>query len=159
MKTYTDPVANGYIMEAKACAKIEKDLLRLADKYAKAVKREEAARKQQLEQAMQYRSFSQIQNDYGWDIITEKQYELYVKIFEEGEEAIKNHPKTVNEIAHSIICTMCGSVSRDRMQWEFEALLPEEQEAERKRAEESNKKWKVYIAELKKKRRVIEHTI
>ena len=35
---------------------------------------------------------------------------------------------------------------------------PEEQEAERKRAEESNKKWKAYIAELKKKRSVIDHT-
>ena len=45
------------------------------------------------------------------------------------------------------------------MQWEFEALPPEEQEAERKRAEESNKKWKEYIADLKKKRSVIEHTI
>ena len=50
MRTYTDPVANGYIMEAKACEKIEKDLRRLVDKYAKAVKREEDARKQQFQQ-------------------------------------------------------------------------------------------------------------
>ena len=158
MRTYTDPVANGYLMEAKACAKIEKDLRRLIDKYAKAVKREEDARKQQFQEAMQYRSLREIQDDYGWEFITEKQYQLFVKIFEEGEEVLKNHPKTVNEIAHSILCTMCGAVSRDRMQWEFEALSPEEQEAERKRAEESNKKWKAYIAELKKKRGVIEHT-
>ena len=158
MKTYTNPEANGYIMEAKACAKIEKDLRRLVDKYAKAVKREEDARKQQFQQVMQYRHIGEIQDDYGWEIITEKQYELFVKIFEEGEEVLKNHPKTVNEIAHSILCTICGAVSRDRMQWEFEALSPEEQEAERKRAEESNKQWKAYIAELKKKRSVVEHT-
>ena len=107
---------------------------------------------------MQYRHIGEIQDDYGWEIITEKQYELFVKIFEEGEEVLKNHPKTVNEIAHSILCTMCGTISRDRMQWEFEALSPEEQEAERKRAEESNTQWKAYIVELKKKRSVVEHT-
>lgn len=40
MRTYTNPDANGFIMEAKACAKIEKDLQRLIDKYAKAINRE-----------------------------------------------------------------------------------------------------------------------
>ena len=53
---------------------------------------------------------------------------------------------------------MRNSVSSDRRQWEFEALSPEEQEAERKRAEEIRKKWKAYIVELKKKRGAIETT-
>ena len=39
-----------------------------------------------------------------------------------------------------------------KAQWEFEALTPEEQAAERKRAEESKKAWKKKIAELKEKR-------
>lgn len=158
MRTYTNPEANGYLMEAKACAKIEKDLQRLIDKYAKAIKREEEAHKQEFQTAMQYRHIGEIQDDYGCEYITEEQYRLYLQIFEEGQDALENHPKTVNEITHSILCTMMKAVSSDRMQWEFEALSPEEQATERKRAEESNKKWKAYIAELKRKRGIIEST-
>lgn len=152
MRTYTNPEANGFIMEAKACAKIEKDLRRLIDKYAKAIKREEDARQKDIEIALQYRNEREIQDAYGWDLITEKQYELYMRIFEEGQEVLANHPKTVNEITHSILCNMLSAVSSDRRQWEFEALSPEEQEAERKRAKESQRAWKAYIAELKAKR-------
>lgn len=36
-RTYTNPQANGFIMEAKACAKIEKDLMRLIAKYKKVI--------------------------------------------------------------------------------------------------------------------------
>lgn len=155
MRTYTNPEANGFIMEAKACAKIEKDLQRLIDKYAKAIKREEDARQQDFETVMQYRHEGEIQNDYGCEYITEKQYRQYLQIFREGKEALENHPKTVNEITHSILSTMLKAVSSDRRHWEFEALSPEEQEAERKRAEESQRAWKAYIAELKAKRNKI----
>lgn len=158
MRTYTNPEANGFIMEAKACAKIEKDLQRLIEKYAKAIKREEAARQQDFETVMQYRNEGEIQDDYGCEYITEKQYRQYLQIFREGKDALENHPKTVNEITHSILRTMMNAVSSDRRQWEFEALSPEEQESERKRAEESQKKWKAYIVELKKKRGIIETT-
>lgn len=155
MRTYTNPEANGYIMEAKACAKIEKDLQRLIDKYAKAIEREETARQKDIEAVLQYRDEKEIQDAYGWELITEKQYELYMRIFEEGQEVLNNHPKTVNELAHSILTNMLGAISADRRQWEFEALSPEEQEAERKRAEESQRAWKTYIAELKAKRNKI----
>lgn len=137
MRTYTNPEANGFIMEAKACAKIEKDLQRLIDKYAKAIKREEEAHQKDFETVMQYRNEREIQDDYGCEYITEKQYHQYLDIFHEGQDALENHPKTVNEITHSILRTMKNAVSSDRRQWEFEALSPEEQEAERKRAEES----------------------
>ena len=145
-------------MEAKACKKIEKDLQRLIDKYAKAIKREDEARRKDFETVMQYRNEGEIQDDYGCEYITEKQYRLYLEIFREGEDALENHPKTVNEITHSILKNMLRDIERDRRQWEFEALSPEEQEAERKRAEESQRQWKAYIAELKKKRGIIEST-
>lgn len=155
MRTYTNPEANGFIMEAKACAKIEKDLHRLIDKYARAIKREEVARQQDFETVMQYRNEREIQDDYGCEYITEKQYRQYLQIFREGKDVLENHPKTVNEITHSILSTMLKAVSSDRKQWEFEALSPKEQEAERKRAEESQRAWKTYIAELKAKRNKI----
>ena len=157
MKKYTNPEAHGFIMEAKACQKIENDLCRLIGKYSKAIEREEAARQKDFEAAMEYRNEGDIQEAYGWELITEKQYRLYLQIFHEGQDELKNHPKTVNEITHSILCHMLHDIERDRRQWEFEALSPEEQMAERKRAAESQKKWKAYISELKRKRGIIEY--
>ena len=54
---------------------------------------------------------------------------------------------------------MRGDLRTDQTQWEFEALTPEEQAAERKRAEESQKAWKKKIAELKEKRGEIESDV
>lgn len=68
-----------------------------------------------------------------------------------------NAEPTVNEIALSILRRMNSDVLRDQQEWEFAALSPEEQEAERKRAEESNRAWKKYISELKAKRQGIEN--
>ena len=48
MRTYTNPEANGYLTEAKACGKIVKELDRLIEKYRKAVK----ARKQHAMQSL-----------------------------------------------------------------------------------------------------------
>ena len=33
MRKYTDPQAAGYLLEAKACEKVSKELRRLAEKY------------------------------------------------------------------------------------------------------------------------------
>ena len=152
MRTYTNPEANGYLTEAKACSKIVKELDRLIDKYKNAVKREETARNAEFEEVMGYRSEYEIQEAYGWEFITEAQYDRYLELFRKGKAALEDHEKTVNEITLSILEKMRGDLRTDQAQWEFEALTPEEQAAERKRAEESKKAWKKKIAELKEKR-------
>lgn len=139
-------------MEAKACEKIEKDLRRIIEKYQRAVNREGEARKKDLEAALQYRSEREIQDDYGYDIITEEQYALYLAIFREGESAAENHEKTVNEIALAIAQRILKDIYEDRKEWEFCALSPQEQTKAMAEAVESQRKWKAYIAELKAKR-------
>ena len=62
---YTNPEAHGYLMEAKACKKIGRELDRLIAKYQRAVDKEKAAKKAELETVMQYRNEGEIQNDYG----------------------------------------------------------------------------------------------
>ena len=101
---------------------------------------------------MGYRSEYEIQEAYGWEFITEAQYDRYLELFRKGKAALEDHEKTVNEITLSILEKMRGDIRTDQAQWEFEALTPEEQAAERKRAEESKKAWKKKIAELKEKR-------
>ena len=159
MRTYTNPEANGYLTEAKACGKIVKELDRLIDKYKNAVNREEAARNAEFEEVMGYRSEYEIQEAYGWEFITEAQYDRYLELFRKGKAALEDHEKTVNEITLSILEKMRGDLRTDQAQWEFEALTPEQQAAERKRAEESQKAWKKKIAELKKKRGEIESDV
>ncbi len=72
---YTNPDAAGYLLEADACKKVEAELRRIADKYQRKIDREQAAREAEFEAAMQYRSENELLEAYGWEIITEKQYE------------------------------------------------------------------------------------
>ena len=98
---YLNSEAHGYLMEAKACKLLLKDLERIRAKLKRHIEKEAADREAEFEAAMQYHSESDIQEAYGWEFI------------------------------------------------EFEALSPEEQLAELKRAEESRQAWKQYIASLK----------
>lgn len=146
---YTAPEAHGCLMEAKACKKVVKEIDRLADKYRRAVDKEKAAKKAELETVMQYRNEGEIQNDYGWEYITEAQYQRYIELFRSGKEALENGPPSVNEIIVSVLHRINSDILRDQTKWEFSALSPEEQAAERKRLEESQKAWKKRIAEIK----------
>lgn len=155
MRRYTNPQAHGYLMEAKACGKIEKELHRIIEKYQRAVDREAAVRKKDLEAALQYRSEREIQDDYGYEVITEEQYDLYLAIFREGEAAAENHEKSVNELALAIARRILSDIYEDRKEWEFCALSPQEQAKALAEAAESQRKWKAYIAELKARRDAI----
>lgn len=146
---YTNPEAHGYLMEAKACKKIGKELNRFIAKYQRAVAREKAAKQAELETVMQYRNEGEIQNDSGWEYITETQYQRYIELFRSGKEALENGPPSVNEIVVSILHRINSDILRDQTEWEFSALSPEEQAAERKRLEESQKAWEKRIAEIK----------
>lgn len=147
---YTNPEDHGYLMEAKACKKIRQ---RAGSAYCQntsvAVDKEKAAKKAELETVIQYRNEGEIQNDYGWEYITEAQYQRYIELFRSGKEALENGPPSVNEIVVSILHRINGDILREQTEWEFSALSPEEQAAERKRLEESQKAWKKRIAEIK----------
>ena len=155
MGRYTDPERNGYLMEAKACAALEKDLTKLIEKYRKKVAKEQADRKAEFEEVMGYRSEAEIQEAYGWEFITEKQYDRYLEIFRKGKDALESHEKTVNELSLGILKRIVASVDTDRREWEFCSLTPEEQAEERKKAEESQKRWKEMIAKIKNERNKI----
>lgn len=70
-------------------------------------------------------------------------------MFRQGRKALDEHSPTVTELALSILNRIFLDIDRDCRQCEFEALSPEEQLAELKRAEESRQAWKQYIASLK----------
>ena len=142
---YLNSEAHGYLMEAKACTLLLKDLERIR----RHIEKEAADREAEFEAAMQYHSESDIQEAYGWEFISEQQYEHYLELFRQGRRALDEHSPTVTELALSILNRIFQDIDRDCRQCEFEALSPEEQLAELKRAEESRQAWRQYIASLK----------
>lgn len=156
MRKQFNPEAAGYLLEAAACKKILKDLERLKEKYKRKVDQEQAKRQAEFEAVMKFHSEWEILEAYGWELITEKQYDRYLKLFRKGEAALEHQEPTCSELAHGILCRMAAGVERDIREWEFSALTPEQQQKERKCAEESQLAWKRKIAEIKKKRGIIE---
>ena len=126
-----------------------KDLERIRAKLKRHIEKEAADREAEFEAAMQYHSESDIQEAYGWEFISEQQYERYLELFRQGRKALDEHSPTVTELALSILNRIFQDIDRDCRQCEFEALSPEEQLAELKRAEESKQAWRQYIASLK----------
>lgn len=124
-------------------------LERIRAKLKRHIEKEAADREAEFEAAMQYHSESDIQEAYGWEFISEQQYERYLELFRQGRKALDEHSPTVTELALSILNRIFQDIDRDCRQCEFEALSPEEQLAELKRAEESKQAWRQYIASLK----------
>ena len=151
-KKYTNPLAHGYLLEAKACERVIKELRHIAIKLEKAVSKEGTVRKSEFQNAMQYTSEQQIQDDYGWECITEAQYERYLHLFREGQSAVEHHEPTVSEIALSVTRRIISDLDEDRREWEFSALTPEQQLTEQERAERSRQAWKEKITEIKRRR-------
>ena len=72
---YLNSEAHGYLMEAKACKLLLKDLERIRAKLKRHIEKEAADREAEFEAVMQYHSESDIQEAYGWEFISEQQYE------------------------------------------------------------------------------------
>ena len=53
-------------------------------------------REAEFEAAMQYHSESDIQEAYGWEFISEQQYERYLELFRQGRKALDEHSPTVH---------------------------------------------------------------
>lgn len=156
MSRYLKPRDHGYLMEAAACVKVLGDLQRIEAKFARAVERESAARQAEFEKVMQYHSERELQDDFGWGFITEAQYDRYRLLFQQGQAAMEQLPPTKSELALRLVRRIMADIDADRREWESSALSPEDQRAERARAEQSQKEWKRKVAELKRKRGIIE---
>lgn len=155
-RKYTNPQAAGYLLEAKACEKVVKDLRRTAEKYQRAVDKESAARQSEFETAMQYTSERQIQDDYGWGFISEAQYERLLDLFRDGQAALDQHTPTTTELTLRILYRIIADIEEGRREWEFSALTPKEQAVELERREKAKLEWKKKIAQIKRARGIIE---
>ena len=97
---YLNSEAHGYLMEAKACKLLLKDLERIRAKLKRHIEKEAADREAEFEAAMQYHSESDIQEAYGWEFISEQQYERYLELFRQGRKALDEHSPTAVSYTH-----------------------------------------------------------
>ena len=152
---YTNPKAAGALMEANACDKVLKELERLIGKYQRKVEKETEKRQAEFETVMGYQSESDIQDAYGWEFITEAQYERYLEIFREGRDALEKHVPTVNERAFAILQNIRADVICERQNYRYEAMSPDELRAEIKRQQEAEREWGKRLKAIKAKRMLV----
>ena len=107
---YLNSEAHGYLMEAKAYKLLLKDLERIRTKLRRHIEKEAADREAEFEAAMQYHSESDIQEAYGWEFISEQQYEHYLELFRQGRRALDEHSPTVTELYSSGIFSSSGAM-------------------------------------------------
>ena len=131
-------------------------LRRIEAKYARTVEKGGAVRQAEFEKVIQYHSEREIQDDFGWGFITEAQYDRYRLLFQQGQAAMEQLPPTKSELALRLVRRIMADIDADLREWEISALSTEDQQAERARAEREQNEWKRKIAELKRKRGIIE---
>ena len=146
---YLNSEAHGYLVESDACALLIKELERVCTKFQRRIDKENAARQADFDAAMEDHSENEIQDAYGWELITEAQYHAYMDLFHRGRQALEEHAPTVSELALSIARRVIYDLESDQREFAFSALTPEQQTAELLRAETARKEWKEHIARLK----------
>jgi len=146
---YTNPETAGYLLEAEGCGEAIKELERLIAKFQRKADREAETREKELETALGYGSEQEIQEAYGWEIITEKQYERYMDLFHRGRDALENPVPTRAEVTLKILQRICKELMLERQEWEFCALTPEQQTAELARRKQAKQMWKDHIQQIK----------
>ena len=155
-KRYSDPKKAGALMEADASDKVLRELDRLIDKYVRHVDKEADKRREEFELVMGYRSEADIQEAYGWEFITQAQYERYLEIFRAGNSAMENHEPTVTERALAILRAFRWDLLQEQQEYRYEAMSPDELRAEIQRRQAAEREWNERMKELRARRRSIE---
>ena len=155
-KRYSDPKKAGALMEADACDKVLREMDRLIDKYERHVNKEADKRREEFELVMGYRSEADIQEAYGWEFITQAQYERYLEMFRAGNSAMENHEPTVTERALAILRAFRRDLLQEQQEYRYEAMSPDELRAEIQRRQAAEREWNERMKELRARRRSIE---
>lgn len=116
-------------MELKLEIRARKELLKRLEYPQKLLKaaaeKEQQKKKERIENLTQYKSYREAQDAYGWDIITEEEFDEIVNILEKGTEAIENEISPI-EAAKIILDKFIGGLMYEIAGFEFE-LLPEKE--------------------------------
>lgn len=83
-------------------------------------------RKLKIQSASEYKSIEEAHDAWGYDCITENEYNEIVKLFEQGEEYVEKQ-LSPQEVAVKILGEFIGRLNSEIRSFEFDLLPPEEQ--------------------------------
>ena len=126
-------------LELQLEIKARKELARRLEHPLKLLKiaaeKERQKRKERIEHLTEYKSYREAQDAYGWEIITEEEFDEIVRILEEGTEALEKEISPV-EIAENLLQKFIGSLTYEAASFEFDLLPDAEKERIRAKNEE-----------------------
>lgn len=88
-------------------------------------------RREKVRAAREYRSLDEAHEAWGYDFITDEEFEEIKKVFELGDAYIENN-LSPQEVAVNILGRFMGGLNKEIRSFEFELLPIEEQERIRK---------------------------
>ena len=126
-----------YDLDIKARAELVKRLQHPRSLLEAAAAKERAKRVAVFEKTKgEYKTPDEAHDAYGYDCITEAEYEQIKEAFEKGEKFVEENTSP-EEAAFSILTDFIGRLEREIRSFKFEQLSPEEQA----RIIESNNKF------------------
>ncbi len=107
-----------------------KEVLKKIENAYKRLKKQAEAnyekRKLKIQSASEYKSIDEAHDAWGYDCITENEYNEIVKIFEQGKEYVEKQ-LSPQEVAAKILGEFIGRLNSEIRSFEFDLLPPEEQ--------------------------------
>lgn len=97
-------------------------------------KREQFERQTEREKLMEYKTYNEAQDAYGWGQITEEEFDKIVKFLDDTEEYL--NIRTANDLAIKIIRSFRGELSGEIDAIKFDLLPKREQEKIKARNQE-----------------------
>lgn len=100
-----------------------------------AAEKEQKKRKERIESLTEYKSYREAQDAYGWEIITEEEFDEIVRILEEGTERLEKE-RTPVEVAKDILNRFINGLVSEVASFEFDLLPENEKERIRQQNDE-----------------------
>ena len=151
MKRYDLSEKNGLILHASGCEILLKECDRIEQKLQKRIEKQEETRKKEFSKILSYQDEEEIRDEYGYGCITEKQFIRYMELFEKGQDSLNEPLESKETAALDILRIIISDLNFEIRQDRFDALSPEEQAEEYRRAEQSRKEWEQRKKEIKKR--------
>jgi len=128
-------IGNGLKLDAEGRRLLVKKLERVEKTLEATVEREKSKRAARAADLSEYKTEAEIQDAYGYDLITDDERRQLLEQLETGEKYVKD-TETKASVALTLLRGFIGKLSREAASLEFELLPPEEQAKRLKASEE-----------------------
>jgi len=150
MNVYDLSEKQGFLRNMEACRLLLPDLRRIQQKHRNRVDKDKAKQQAEFKEILDYGSVEEIRDAYGWGHISKKKCDLYISLYEKGQDLINSPLENKYTAALEILSRIIRDIEILGEQCRFDALPPEKQAEEIRLAEDRQKKWENHKKEMLK---------